>query len=451
MRKAVTFFAALVLTLLLASCGGRADTGATAALADSAGGVPAAPAAAPADAPAAAADDAPGPVAGPASPVAVAPAARLIVWAEESLVPALERAGRLHRAATGVGVAVRPMSIAEVRAALPGKAPRGLGPDLFVGSGEWAGELASKGLIASLDIGDQAGSFRSVALGAFTYREKLYGVPISTRATALLRNTDLAPKEPGSLDAMVGRGLALVESGKADLPIALPMGKRGDARTWYPMYSGSGGFLFELTRNGTYHPDSHGVGHTSSVRAAQVLADLVRRGAVVPAVTARKALRSFTEGRSPYLIADVTAASAISQAGIPVAVGPVPGDRETRPDGRSLVFAEGLMLSAFARNAAEARAFLAERVMTTDVMDELTAPGTQVPAWDASFAAALDDPLVAAFDGVEQVGQPAPNLPYVAQVWQVLSRAQAAVMRGKDPAATLEQAEGQVEEIISSY
>ena len=378
-------------------------------------------------------------------------AASLLIWADPSLAPAVEQLAAAHTGATGVAVTVEPMATSAILASLPALAPAGQGPDLFVGRSEWVGALADRGLLAPVDISAQESQFRPVALDAFTYQQKVYGVPIATENVALFRNTDLAQTAPESIEEMATTGLALMDDKKVDLPIALPIGPDGDAYHWYPLYSASGGYIFGQDIDGGYTTESMGVGEAGSIRAAKDLAELAEQEAIDGDLTLADAITAFAEGRTAYLIAGPEAVAPARAAQVPFTVEAIPGFASTtRPLSQSLVSAPGYMVSAFARNAGLARDFLATTAMTTKAMDTVFATSQQVPAWTASYQSAATDATIKAFGQVADSSVPNPNLAVMDQVWPILSQAEVDIIEGAPAARTMEAAGDAIQSAVDA-
>jgi maltose-binding protein MalE len=378
-------------------------------------------------------------------------ATSLLIWADPTLAPAVEQLAAAHTAATGVAVTVEPVATSTILATLPALAPAGQGPDLFMGRSEWVGALTDRGLLAPVDISVQEPQFRPVALDAFTYQQKVYGVPVATENVALFRNTELAQTPPESIEEMATTGLALAEDDKVDVPIALPVGPAGDAYHWYPLYSASGGYIFGQDIDGGYTTESMGVGEPGSVRAAKDLAELAEQEAIDADLTLTGAITAFADGRTAYLIAGPEAVAQARAAQVPFTVEAIPGFASTtRPLSQSLVSAPGFMLSAFARNAALARDFLSTTAMTTKAMDTIFAASQQVPAWNASYTSAATDAVIKAFGQVADSSVPNPNLAVMDQVWPILSQAEVDIIEGEPPARTMEAAGAAIQAAVDA-
>lgn len=393
----------------------------------------------------------------------------VLIWADAAHAGAFEQEAASFTTGTGMTVTVEPIDLAAIEDRVRQLAPQGQGPDLFLGSSAWVGALADGGLIVPVDLADRTSRFAAVAVSGFTYEGRTYGVPIETDNLALLRNTELAPEAPGSLEDMVRTGLALAEAGEGGstsapsassstkpgsgkdrdiIPIALPVGAQGDALHWFPLYSAAGGYLFGRTSDGGYDVADLGVGKSGSVEAAKLLARWTRAGALVPRLTPDDAVTAFTSGRSPYLIGGPSTVAPALEAGIPLSVESIP-DLEGGSAARAqvLVTTTGLMASQFARNPAGAAEFLRRTVLTTQFMDAAVASSGAPPAWEESYRK-VTDPTTRAFGDVARASIPTPNLAATEQLWTALGRAQVDVMAGDDPTSTMRRAGARIQASI---
>jgi arabinogalactan oligomer/maltooligosaccharide transport system substrate-binding protein len=377
----------------------------------------------------------------------------ILIWSDPAHAGALEASAAAHQQATGVEVLVQTVGtdLTRIRDDITTLAPQGQGPDLFVGQSDWVGRLADFGLLAPVDLAASATSFRPVSVQGFTYQARTYGVPFATENLALFRNTALAPEAPESIDVMARDGLELKDKDDTILPIALPVGPQGDAYHWYPFYSAAGGKIFGLDAQGGYTADELEVGKPGSIEAAERLAQLTEDGALDAKATLDSALTAFTSGRAPYLISGPWSVDAVRQAGIPFIVEPVPGfDSVLASRSQAMVTSQGLLQSAFARNAAGAQEYLATTAMTTGVMSALAAPGGLAPAWVDSYAVAASDPVIKGFGTYADTSAPMPNLAEMDQVWPSLSRAQVDVMSGANPTKTMKAAGSEIQSAIDA-
>ncbi len=375
----------------------------------------------------------------------------ILIWSDPAHAAALEASAPGHLEATGVKVMVQTVGsdLTGIRDDIAEMAPQGQGPDLFIGQSDWVGTLADYGLLAPVDLSTQESSFRPIAISAFTYQARTYGLPFATENLALFRNTDLAPDVPESIDVMARDGLELAAEDDSILPIALPVGPQGDAYHWYPFYSAAGGKIFGLDAQGGYTADELEVGKPGSIEAATRIAQMADDGALDKDTTLDEAVTAFTEGRSPYLVSGPWSLEPVRASGVPFVVEEIPGfDEVLASRAQALVTSQGLVQSAFARNAAAAQEYLATTAMTTEVMSALATPGDLAPAWTDAYATA--DPVIKGFGDYADTSVPIPNLAEMDLVWPALSQAQVDVMSGDDPAQTMKAAGREIQQAIDA-
>ena len=126
----------------------------------------------------------------------------LTIWIDAARVPMIESLGAKFEEKYGVPVAVQELGFGDVRDQLKIAGPAGEGPDIIIGAHDWLGELASNGLLEPLDLGDKAKLIDPVAIKAFTYDGKLYGLGYNVEAIALIYNKDLVPEPPKTWDEL---------------------------------------------------------------------------------------------------------------------------------------------------------------------------------------------------------------------------------------------------------
>lgn len=371
-------------------------------------------------------------------------AAEVTVWADEALAPVIESASKAWTSTTGIPVTVEQLDVETIHERVARLAPAGEGPDLFLGSSTWVGELVDGGIAAPLDLGTGASGFADVAVKAFAHGGSGYGMPIGTQSVALLRNTALAPEAPSSVDDMVTTGLALQAKDSKVVPLALPVGSFGDLDSWYPLLSGAGGTLFGQEADGSYDQDDVLVGSAGSVAAAEQLADLAERGVVGKDLTVDEALELFAKGRSPYLIGSPLSLEAVQEADVPFSIEQVPGAHDGDPAGQSLVNATGLLASAFSSAPDAAADLVRNALMTTSFMSAAAEAAGDAPAWDSSFQAASADPATKAFGEVARASTPTPNLTVMTDTWTIMGQAELDLIDGDDPTTVMREAAEQI-------
>ncbi|MGL4831437.1 MAG: sugar ABC transporter substrate-binding protein, partial [Propionibacteriaceae bacterium] len=145
----------------------------------------------------------------------------LTVWVDQNREASIKAIADQFQKDTGVTLNVVVKQFDDMKKDAVAQIPTGKGPDVFIGANDWTGSLAKNGTIQPVELGSKKADFLPVAVSAFTYEGKTYGVPIQIENLALVRNTQLAPNAPSSWDDLVKTGNELVAAGKASMPIAI--------------------------------------------------------------------------------------------------------------------------------------------------------------------------------------------------------------------------------------
>lgn len=412
MKRSTRRWAAAVpaLALILAACGGSDEP------------APAAPAPAPAPAPA-------------------APGAPLIIWADDTRAPVIRPFAEAFAAAEGIEVEVLEVAFDQIRDLIAVQGPAGEGPDVFIGAHDWVGQLAADGVVEPLDLGSAADDFLEVAVQAFAYEGRLYGLPYSIENIALIRNTALAPQRPATVEQMIEVGLASVAAGDADIAVGW---QQPDVYHAYWLVTAAGGYVFGQDASGSYDAGDVGIDSAGSLRAAEVFADMVRRDFINADINYDVMRDSFASGRAPFAITGPWAVGDFS--GVDFVIEPLPSvDGGTAAP---FVGVQGFMISAFAKNPVAAKAFVVDFMGSTDAQLELYKVGNRPPALKSALAAVSGDALVAGFGAAGANGRPMPNIPEMGSVWSAWTDAYTNILNGGDAATAFREAATQVRNLI---
>lgn len=356
----------------------------------------------------------------------------LTIWVDENRQPAVEAAAADFEEATGVTVELVQKNFEDIRADFLAQVPTGEGPDITVGAHDWLGSFIVNGVVDSVDLAD-ADAFEAVATEAFTYDGQLYGLPYALETVAVVRNTELAPEPtPDTFDAMIEAGRA---SG-AKLPFVInTAGTTGDAYTYYGLQTSFGAPVFEQNEDGSYTTDI-GMGGEEGQAFAAWLGEngMAGTGLFSTDWTYDIAVQEFADGNAPYTIAGPWAIAAFEEAGIDVAVDPIPsaGGETAAP----FVGVQGFYVSAQSENALLANDFLTNYMATPEAQTALYEADPRIPALSEVAESVAEDPIVAGFLAASQNGTPMPSIPEMADVWEYWNAAQSSIISGSaEPAA----------------
>ena len=443
MRKLIKFVVLLMLTsLVLSACGGQpaatpvpatatnapaADTATVPVAADTATSAPQEPAVedTATAAPAAADTATTAPEAEATPTVAIGQPSKegvLTLWVQRLAVPAVTEAGKQFTAKYNIPVSVQELEFGQIRDQLKTAGPAGEGPDIIAGAHDWLGELVSNGLLEPLDLGDKAASFDPVAVQAFTYEGKVYGLPYAIEAIALLYNKDLVPTPPATWEELKTIAKQLQDEGKVDQGFVL---QQGDPYHSFPLWTGFGGYVFKQNPDGTYDPTDVGLDNPGGVKAITEIDSMIKSGLLRKDITGQIGETLFATGKSAMTVGGPWRLSDLRKAGIKYGIAPLPKmDVQPQP----FVGAQGMMVSAFGKNKDIAKAFLTEFMAADEPMQAMYTADPRIPAWlpvQQKVAASTDpnDVDIAAFAKSASVGMPMPAIPQMSSVWEDWTKA----------------------------
>jgi arabinogalactan oligomer/maltooligosaccharide transport system substrate-binding protein len=351
----------------------------------------------------------------------------LTIWVDENREPAVVAAAEAFTADTGVTVETVQKNFEDIRADFLAQVPTGEGPDITVGAHDWLGSLIVNGVVDSVDLGATADEFEDVALEAFTYDGQMYGLPYALEAVGLVRNTALAPDPVApTFDEMIADGQAAGTS----LPFVINTnGTTGDAYTYYGFQTSFGAPVFVQNPDGSY-TNEIGMGGDAGYAYAEWLGEngMAGTGLFSTDWTIDIADQEFADGNAPYTVAGPWAIGTYMDAGIDVAVDPIPsvGEETAAP----FVGVQGFYISAQTENALVAADFLTNYVATPEAMRALHDADPRIPAMSVVAQDVAEDPVIAGYLAAAQAGAPMPSIPEMPDVWEHWNAAQAAIISG---------------------
>ncbi|MEJ1088585.1 maltose ABC transporter substrate-binding protein [Microbacterium sp. Mu-80] len=372
---------------------------------------------------------------------------QITVWVDADRADVLEAAAEDFTADTGVKVSLVQKEFGEIRDQFVQQAPTGKGPDVVVGAHDWLGILVSNGVAAPVELGDRAGEFEQVALDAFSYDGQVYGVPYAVENIGLLRNTDLVAEAPTDFDDMIAKGKAA----GTEYPFLVGLDpEASDPYHLYPFQTSFGAPVFGQNDDGSYNAEDLQIGNEGGQSFATWLAAQGEAGVLNTNITGDLAKENFIAGKSPFFLTGPWNAPAAVDAGLNIAVDPIPsaGGQDAQP----FAGVQGFFLSAESENKLAANEFLLNYIGSDDVQTALYEVGGRAPALTSAFEAAVDgDPITAGFGEVGANAVPMPSIPEMGAVWQYWGVTQAAIINGTggDPVALWDKMATDIQGAIS--
>jgi arabinogalactan oligomer / maltooligosaccharide transport system substrate-binding protein len=371
--------------------------------------------------------------------------ADLVIWADDTRAPIITPIAEEFGEEQGITVAVQEVPFDQIRDNVSIQGPAGQGPDVFIGAHDWLGELATNGTVAPLDLAPVADDYLEVAVQAFTYDGTTYGLPYSIENIALIRNTELAPEAPASVEEMIEVGLAAVEAGDADIPVGWQQNGNGDPFHNYWVVTGAGGYVFGQADDGSYNADDVGIDSEGGLRAAEIFGDMAEQGFLNSDITYDVMIDSFSSGRTPFAVTGPWAVGDFSDVDFVVEPFPSVDGNEPAP----FVGVQGFMVSAFAENALAANTFVLDYLGTDEVQLALFEAGNRPPALLSAYEQVQDDEIIAGFGAAGESGRPMPAIPEMGAVWGAWTDAYENIFSGNDPEAAFTEAADQIRNAIA--
>lgn len=373
----------------------------------------------------------------------------LVIWTDEERAESLQAVVEEFATANNIDIEVNGIA-QDLQDAFVTASEQGEGPDILVQAHDWIGNLVQNGTIDPVPLTEeQQAAINPDALRAVTYDGQIYGTPYAMENLALIRNTDLAPDEPTTVEDMVSTGQDLLADGEVDDILSIEVSADGNPYHAYPFYASGGGYLFGTDESGTYDPTDLGLDQPVAIEAFEKLAWLGEEGAMKTSMGPEQAIPMFADGKTPFLVAGPWAMNQLNTAGINYEVSAIPafegGDKATPFVGTQTFF-----VAAKGQNKAFAQEFVANFITSADLATKLYESDPRPPAnLEAAEAANESDPNMAKFLAAGEGGYILPAIPEMQAVWEPFGRAHAAVISGEDVESAVEAAAKAINDAIN--
>lgn len=354
----------------------------------------------------------------------------LTMWVDDTRIKEMEPVVATFTEETGIEVDLVQKASGDIGKDFVAQVPTGEGPDVIISAHDGLGEWVNNGVVAPLELGDKAGDFSDSAIAGVTYDGKVYGTPLSIENIALVRNNALLADTPATtFDDLV----AQAKTAGTPFSVLVQQGPDSDPYHLYPLQTSFGAPVFEQSADGSY-TDTLAMGGPAGDAFAAYLAKLGTEGVLDLAVDGEKAKQAFLDGQAPYMITGPWNTSAFEEAGMDIAVLPVPsaGGQPAQP----FVGVQGAFVSAKSKNPVLANELVVNFLSTEAAQDALYAEGGRMPANSAS-AAKVDNGILKGFGEAGATGAPMPAIPAMSSVWAFWGATEAQIISGQaEPVST---------------
>ncbi|GAA4888183.1 sugar ABC transporter substrate-binding protein [Streptomonospora salina] len=379
------------------------------------------------------------------------PQGSMVIWADPERTDALQTFADEFGEANGLDVEVREVATDTIQSDFVTAHEGGSGPDVVVGAHDWIGNLVQNGAVDPVQLPqDKVDALNEVAVDAVTYDGQLYGVPYAMENLALIRNTELAPEAPESVEELAETGAQLKEDGEVEETLGLQVSQTGDPYHMQPFYSSAGGYLFGTDDQGNADPSDLGVGTPESVDAFEKIAEFGEEGenAFKRSIDGDNVGNLFTQGKTPYFVTGPWSLASVQEAGVDYDISPVPGF-EDGGDAVPFVGVQAFFVASGSENKVLAEEFVTNYVADPELSTALYEADPRPPALTAvSDELSQDDPDIGTFIDAGSGGRPMPAIPEMDAIWDPFGKAQAAVIGGADPQQAVDSAAETISEEI---
>ncbi|HOP94738.1 MAG TPA: maltose ABC transporter substrate-binding protein [Dictyoglomaceae bacterium] len=359
--------------------------------------------------------------------LSVAQTSKITIWCSEKQVEILQRLGEEFKAKYGVSVDVQYVEFGSIKSNFLTAAPQGKGADIIVGAHDWVGELAVNGLLEPIPSFKDQKNFYDTALSAFTYGGKLYGLPYSMEAIALIYNKDYVKSAPRSMDSLITTAKRVNTAYKGKV-----RGFVTSAAEFYyvaPVLFGFGGYVFKDTPKGLDVTDI-GLANPGAIKGAKLWKRFIDEGLLTSGDNYQIMDSMFKEGKAAMIINGPWAVKDYKDAGINYGVAAIPEVEKGKP-AKPFVGVQGFMINSKSPNKVLARDFLTNFVATKDTMYKIYLADPRLPSRKDVLPLVKDNPDILGFTKSASNGIPMPNVPEMAAVWGAMNDALNLIINGK--------------------
>ena len=347
----------------------------------------------------------------------VAFAAKVTVWTHFG-GPELEwlkAQAASYAKASGVEVEVVEVPFNDIKQKFILGAPQGEAADLIVTvPHDWIGEMAAAGVLEPTGkylAPDYREDVEPVALDAFSYAGKLFGLPMNAESVALIYNKKFVKEAPKTWEAFLA--LAKKYTTGETFGFLYELGNPYFNYGWWKAY---GGYVFGKNPDGSLNPNDLGLGGEAGYKAGQFIKDLRYKYELIPeGVDYGVADGAFKDGVLAMILNGPWALGDYKKAGIDFGIAPLPAP----PGGKAwgpFVGVQGIVINAYSKQK-EAAVGFAKRLVEPAAQVAFNKAGGRIPVSKTALTQLKDDPVVKGFSTTIALGDPMPNIPEMGKVW----------------------------------
>jgi len=324
-------------------------------------------------------------------------------------------------------------------------APAGQGPDILMEPHDRLGSFAVPGLLAAapknLLSAKEKADYNPATLTAFSYGGKQYGLPWARETYFMFYNKDLVKSVPTTWGGVIQTAKKLTSGDQ--------YGFLWDTTNFYYDYAfigGYGGYVFKHTSGGL-DPKQLGIDTPGSIKGLQLIQDLTNFYKLTPATTNTDVMEGkFAAGKVGMIIDGPWAVAGFKAKGVNFGVAGLPQFKKGQPM-KPFMGVQGFLVNSKSKNAAVAWDLV--KYLSQHMQLAMFKAAGRVPVLNsvANLPLVKKNPVTQAVIASANLGEPMPNIPAMAVVWQPMADALQTLVQGK---ATPAQAAANAQKAIAA-
>lgn len=324
---------------------------------------------------------------------------------------------KAYEKTSGVRVEVVEVPFGDIKQKFILGAPQGQAADLVVSiPHDWLGEMAQAGVLEPMDkYVTQAylSDLQGVALEAFTFGGKRFGLPAFAESVALIYNKKYVKEPPKTWDEFLRLAQGLTKGNTFGFLYNI-----GDPYFNFGFFKAFGAEnVFAKDAKGNLDPSKLLLGGEVGEKALQFIKDLRYRYNLVPeGVDYGVADGAFKDGALAMILNGPWALGDYKKAKIDFGIAPFPTPPGAKAPWGPFLGVQGVVVNAYSKNKTAAVNF-AKTLVTGKNLVAFNQAGGRIPVSKSAVKALEKDPVVAGFAQVFPLGTPMPNIPEMGKVW----------------------------------
>jgi len=366
----------------------------------------------------------------------------ILVWADETRGPNFVKTlAAKSDWVSGYTIKIRTFSSFDALKAAVDAATDLTGPDIIVGANDWVATGAKNGKLAPLTLtAAQKANYTANNFFDFSYKGKLYGIPLDINNVAMIYNENLVSKAPKTFGEMV----SYYKANKDSKGLVAGLCIAGGGMSWgaHSVFSALGGNAYVM-KNGSVDAAAAPVGadFVKNVKALLIDPATGKGNGFFPA-SDTGCKKNFLDGKVPFAVVGNWEWTDYQDAGFYLNLMPVPGVK-AGTNGKMFGSVSGAMLTSYAAkrgNEAGAKAVLTDFFGSAAgaiayQKNELRPPANKAAAKGDLLTAQVNFGKASAAAGIPQIGAILNGTTGSKSYWDLLPAFWTAVLTdGKDVA-----------------